>query len=68
MRLNVRLKPEIHKRLQSLADKEGQSISGIVRMLIVQYLEKKEPRYLTVVSVEAADKAEQLETLNAREY
>jgi predicted transcriptional regulator len=44
MRIHSSLEPENYRRLQVLAEREDRSISTVVRMAIVAYLDRREPR------------------------
>lgn len=40
-RTNVFFSPEIMDRLRELAEKKGTSVSGLIRMIVLEYLEEK---------------------------
>jgi len=44
MRIHSSLEPENYRRLQALAEREGRSISTVVKMAVVAYLNRREPR------------------------
>ena len=40
-RTNVFFSPEIMTRLRELAEKKGTSVSGLIRMIVLEYLAKE---------------------------
>ncbi len=40
-RTNVFFSPEIMEKLRALAEKKGTSVSGLIRMIVLEYLEEK---------------------------
>lgn len=40
-RTNVFFSPEIMDKLRELAEKKGTSVSGLIRMIVLEYLEEK---------------------------
>lgn len=40
-RTNVFFSPEIMARLRELAEKKGTSVSGLIRMIVLEYLAKE---------------------------
>lgn len=41
-RTNVFFSPEIMEKLRALADKKGTSVSGLIRMIVLEHLNDKE--------------------------
>ena len=41
MRLNIEMKKEIYEALKEMAKREGRSISDVVRVLVIEWLEQK---------------------------
>lgn len=39
-RTNVFFSPEVMNRLRALADEKGTSVSGLIRMIVLEYLAK----------------------------
>lgn len=49
-RINITLEESISKLLESLAEQEHQSVSGIAKMLILEALERREDMALSMLA------------------
>jgi Arc/MetJ-type ribon-helix-helix transcriptional regulator len=58
MRLNVEIRSGIYKRFQDQCDEDGRSVSDVVRMLILEFSERRvrEKRKLAEINEEKDEK------------